>query len=46
MDADGLSVDELDNNVLSLEDNLTEGEVLRLFFLTPNQVQEEKEEPR
>ena len=27
VDADGLSVDELDNGVLSLEDNLTEGEV-------------------
>ena len=26
-DADGLSVDELDNGVLSLEDDMTEGEV-------------------
>ena len=26
-DVDGLSVDELDNGVLSLEDNLTDGEV-------------------
>ena len=27
VDVDGLSVDELDNSVLSIEDNLTEGEV-------------------
>ena len=27
VDADGLSLDELDNGVLSLKDNLTEGEV-------------------
>ena len=44
-DADGLSLDELDNGVLSFEDNSTEGEVPSKF-LTLNQVREEKEEPR